>query len=148
MTGSLNSMKPSFPSATCVTHITLPRPFLWLSLLLAVTLPALASLSPERLRCEYLDNPLGIDTTQPRLSWVLESTERGQKQTAYQILVASKEGLLKSDKGDLWDTGTVKSDQTVQVVYAGKPLPSYQRCYWKVRVWDKDGKASAYRLPS
>ena len=58
--------------------------------------------------------------------------------------MASSEALLKADTGDLWDTGTVTSDQTVQVVYAGKALSSCQRCYWKVRVWDKDGKASAY----
>ena len=133
---------------THVNYLTPPRTFLCLSLLLALTLPALASLSPERLRCEYLVNPLGIDTPQPRLSWVLESKQRGEKQTAYQILVASQEALLKSGTGDLWDTGTVTSDQTVQVVYAGKALPSSQRCYWKVRVWDKDGKTSAYSRPA
>ena len=109
---------------------------------------AAADVTVEQLRCEYLDNPLGIDTPQPRLSWVLESKQRGQKQTAYQILVASTEALLKSDTGDLWDTGTVASDQTLQVVYAGKALSSCQRCYWKVRVWDKDGKASDYSRPA
>ena len=81
-------------------------------LLALASLPALASLSPDRLRCEYLDNPLGIDTPQPRLSWVLESKQRAEKQTAYQILAASSEALLKSDTGDLWDTGKVASDQT------------------------------------
>ena len=89
---------------------------------------AAAGVTIEQLRCEYLDNPLGIDTPQPRLSWALESNQRGQKQTAYQILVASKDALLKADTGDLWDTGTVSSDQTVQVVYGGKALSSCQRC--------------------
>lgn len=97
-----------------------------------------------QLRCEYLDHPLGIDTPQPRLSWVLESRQRAQNQTAYQILVASSERLLKSDQGDLWDTGKVASDQTLHVAYAGKPLASCQRCFWKVRAWDKNGAASAY----
>ena len=109
---------------------------------------AAAGLTVGGLHCEYLENPLGIDTPQPRLSWVLESGQRGQAQTAYQVLVASSEALLKANTGDLWDTGTVKSDQTVQVVYAGKALSSSQRCYWKVRVWDKDGKASAYSRPA
>jgi len=74
-------------------------------LVLAVSFPALAGLSPEQLRCEYLDNPLGIDTPQPRLSWVLESKERGQKQTAYQILVASQEALLRAHTGDCGTPG-------------------------------------------
>jgi alpha-L-rhamnosidase len=96
------------------------------------------------MRCEYLDNPLGIDTPQPRLSWVLESQQRGERQTAYQILVASSEALLKADQGDLWDTGKVESDRTLHVAYAGKALGACQGCYWKVRAWDKDGAASAY----
>ena len=119
------------------------------SLLLALaSLPALANLSPDQLKCEYLDNPLGIDNPQPRLSWILESKQRAEKQTAYQILAATSEALLKSDSGDLWDTGKVASDQTVQVVYAGKALNSCQRCCWKVRVWDKDGKSSVYSPPA
>jgi alpha-L-rhamnosidase len=61
--------------------------------------------------------------------------QRGLKQTAYQILVASSEELLKQDKGDLWDSGKVMSDQSVNVEYAGKSLTSNQRCFWKVRVW-------------
>jgi alpha-L-rhamnosidase len=106
------------------------------------SLPALANLSPSQLKCEYSDNPLGIDNPQPRLSWILESKQRAEKQTAYQILAATSEALLKSDSGDLWDTGKVASDKSVQVVYAGKALGSCQRRCWKVRVWDKDGKTS------
>ena len=110
----------------------------------------------EALRCEYLRNPLGIDVEKPRLSWKIEAkdeggnlkVERGIKQTAYQVLVASSEELLKKDQGDLWDSGKVASDQTLHVVYAGKELASSQRCFWKVRVWDKDGKASAYSRPA
>jgi len=101
---------------------------------------ALATITPQDLRCEYLVNPLGVDTRIPRLSWKsevrgLKSEVRGLKQTAYQILVASSEELLKKDSGDLWDSGKVESDQSVNVEYAGKPLTSNQRCFWKVRVW-------------
>jgi len=101
---------------------------------------ASAALKPVASRCEYRANPLGIDEAQPRLTWRVESDERGQRQTAYQVLVASSETLLKRDSGDLWDSGKLTSDQTVNVVYAGKPLASRQQCFWKVRVWDKDGK--------
>src|SRR5271157_5984738 len=95
------------------------------------------------LRCEYLVNPLGLDEKQPRLSWILESDQRAQMQTTYHILVAATEQALQQDQGDLWDTGKVTSDNTTAIVYAGKPLTSYQRCYWKVKVWDRDGKPSA-----
>ncbi len=96
------------------------------------------------LRCEYLANPLGIDVLQPRLSWKLESRWRGQKQTAYQILVASSEKLLQDDQADLWDSGKVASDQSIHVVYAGRPLTSRTDCHWKVRIWDADDKASPF----
>lgn len=96
------------------------------------------------LRCEYLANPLGIDEGRPRLSWQVTSAERGQRQTAYQIVVASEEATLKKGHGDLWDSGRVASEETVNVVYAGKPLGSRQRCYWKVRVWDRGGRASKW----
>jgi len=102
----------------------------------------------DRLRCEYLENPLGIDIAQPRLSWILNSSERGQKQTAYQILAASSADILKKDQGDLWDSGKVASDQTTFVVYGGQPLASRQACFWKVRSWDKDGKPSAWSQPA
>jgi alpha-L-rhamnosidase len=103
---------------------------------------------PIQLRCEHLTNPLGIDAPQPRLSWILESTERGQRQTAYQILVASTPERLADDQGDLWDSGKVSSDQSIYVAYAGKHLNSGQRAYWKVRAWDKHGQPSAYSEPA
>ncbi|HPO13993.1 MAG TPA: family 78 glycoside hydrolase catalytic domain [Candidatus Hydrogenedentes bacterium] len=93
------------------------------------------------LRCEFLHNPLGIDAAQPRLSWILPLDKPGQRQTAYQVLVGSREDLLAEGKADLWDSGKVASDQSSLVVYAGKPLASKMRCFWKVQVWDKDGQA-------
>ena len=99
-------------------------------------------LGPADLRCEYLENPLGIDVPKPRLGWKLDSSIRGQKQTAYRILVASSPEKLKSNIGDLWDTGKVNSDKSIHVDYGGKPLDSSTQSFWKVTVWDKDGKAS------
>ncbi len=103
-----------------------------------------ASVHADRLRCEYLDNPLGIDVVRPRLSWVLWSQERGQRQTGYRVLVASSPELMARDRGDLWDSGKVESDQTVHVEYGGKPLTSRMRYHWKVQVWDKTGQASPW----
>ena len=100
------------------------------------------------LRCEYLTNPLGIDVARPRLSWVIESNRRGERQTAFQVLVASSEELLKKDKGDLWDSRKVASDQSIQLEYAGKLLESQQLCFWKVRIWDQDGKATGWSKPA
>jgi alpha-L-rhamnosidase len=99
-----------------------------------------ADVEPKNLRCEYLVNPLGIDAPQPRLSWILDSGRRGEKQTAYQVLVASTLKLLEQDQGDLWDSGKVASDETAHVGYAGRPLTSRQSCFWKVRAWDRAGK--------
>jgi alpha-L-rhamnosidase len=102
----------------------------------------------KELRCEYRVNPLGLDVVKPRLSWIIQSNQRGQKQSAYQIVVASSKERLKKNDGDLWDTGKVSSDQSIHVVYAGRALKSRMQCYWKVRVWDKDGKALAWSKPA
>ena len=153
-----------------------------------------AEVAVQNLRCEYLADPLGIDVARPRLSWVIAALKseignlkseignlkseignlkselpRGQKQTAYQVLVASTPELLAKDQGDLWDSGKVASDQSIQVEYggpstplrarpstglmAGKALESGMRCHWKVRVWlaggeGKDGKASDWSQPA
>jgi hypothetical protein len=108
----------------------------------------LGSLVPVQLRCEYAQNPLGVDVANPRLFWKLESATRGQRQTAYQILVSSQADLLAKNKSDLWDSGKVVSDETIQIPYSGQPLKSSQQVFWKVRVWDKDGKTSTWSPPA
>jgi len=116
---------------------------LGLSALLFTTLIANA-IEVQNLRCEYLVNPLGIDATIPRLSWTLESSRRNEEQMAYEVVVASTPEFLQQDRGDLWDSGRVDSDESLHIVYAGKPLVSRQRCFWKIRAWDRDGKPSAW----
>ncbi len=93
--------------------------------------------SITHLICEYRTNPLGIDVVLPRLGWQMESDAVGAKQTAYQVRAGSSAG-----QADLWDSGKVVSDQSVHVVYAGKPLASRQRVYWYVTVWDESGSAA------
>jgi len=99
---------------------------------------------PARLRCEYLHEPQGIDVRQPRLSWWLESKARAQRQTAYQVLVATTLELLAVDQGDSWDSGKVDSQNSSQILYQGRPLVSGQTLYWKVRTWDAQGIPGAY----
>ena len=96
------------------------------------------------LRCEYHNNPLGIDITEPRLSWISQSEKRGWKQSAYQILVASSQENLDQDRGDLWDSGKVEAKQSTQIPYAGKALLSHTPCFWKVKAWDQNGAASPW----
>jgi|GEM_PF-73400 len=103
---------------------------------------------PVELRCEYGVDPLGVDAQEPRLYWKLQSNARGQRQTAYQVLVASSRGVLAQEKGDLWDSGKVRSDETTHILYGGKPLNSSQQVFWTVRIWDKNGLPSAWSRPA
>ena len=117
--------------------------FLAIATILVASIPAF-SVTVGGLRCEFLENPEGIDVMQPRLSWVQESDERGARQTAWQVVVASTVELLEPGKAELWDTGKVLGDQSIHVSYAGEPLGSRQACFWKVRLWDKDGKPTPW----
>jgi alpha-L-rhamnosidase len=107
-----------------------------------------AAVAIKNLRCEYLTNPLGIDSPSPRLSWILTTNRRGEVQIAYQILVASSPKLLNAGHGDLWDSGKVSSDETSQITYSGSPLESRQICFWKVRIWDRDGHPCDWSQPA
>lgn len=106
------------------------------------------ALQVERLRCEYLIDPAGIGEAVPRLSWIVTSNERNQRQTAYRILVAAGAAELANDRGDLWDSGRVECSETVNIPYAGKPLSSRQQCFWKLMAWDADGQPSAWSRPA
>ena len=94
--------------------------------------------------CEYAKNPIGIDTLNPRFSWIVDSAKRSAKQGACQILVASDPDLLESETGDMWDSGKVASDRSVNQTYAGKPLQSFGQYWWKVRLWNLQGIQSGY----
>lgn len=110
--------------------------------------------APERLRCEYLANPLGIEVVRPRLSWWPNDDRSAEVQTAYQILAASSHAALiaaadAATAGEpvgpaLWDSGRVDSAQTVNIEYGGLPLQSRQRIWWRVRTFDSDGEASPF----
>ena len=131
----MNKFKPlSTVALAIMTFVIIP-----------VRLMAESTTEPIDLRCEFRVNPVGIDVAQPRFSWKFKDSEvRGQGQSAYQILLASSEELLKKDKGDRWDSGKVVSDQNIAVRYAGATLASESRYWWKVRVYDNSGQPSAW----
>ncbi len=96
---------------------------------------------PEKLECESLVTPLGMDAEKPTLSWQLRDTRDGAKQTAYEVQVASSATNLAAGKGDIWDSGKVESSDSIGVVYAGPAMQASKRYFWRVLVWDRDGKA-------
>src|SRR5215831_8701764 len=94
---------------------------------------------PVHLTCESLSTPLGMDEPSPALSWQLQDPRRGATQSAYQVQVATSIALLTSGKPDVWDSGRVPSNQSVHVRYAGPALVAFQRYYWRVKTWDRNG---------
>ncbi len=125
------------------------RTKLWIAAALCgLSAQAMGEISVSRLRCESLENPLGVHESVPRLSWVVESPARGTNQSAWRVIVASSEEKLADGEGDLWDSGKSEGDETCHIPYGGEPLESRSRCYWKVMAWDQDGVASDWSEPS
>ena len=114
---------------------------LWRSdLLRAANSPA--DVKPVHLRCESLENPLGIDTLRPQFSWQMQDGRRGARQTAYQILVSRTAENLSTGQGILWDSGKVASANSLNIDYGGASLASGERYYWAVRIWDASSAPS------
>jgi len=98
-----------------------------------------------------LADPLGLDVPAPRLSWRLNANDaeaHAQRQTSYHVLVADQAALLTANRGNLWDSGVVSSDESLNIAYGGKPLTSGQQCFWKVRVKDERGRLSSWSRPA
>lgn len=92
--------------------------------------------------CENKTNPLGLDISIPKFSWILTSSKRNVKQSAYQIQVRENKELLKSNI--LWDSGKVKSEKSVYIQYSGPKLNSLKKYYWRVKVWNQNEKSSKW----
>ena len=130
--------------ATAWARICSRGSILTAALLWAAVAAAGSSSKPGHLKCDSLENPLGIDSSQPLLSWQLQDTAFAARQTAYRVAVATKPAMLagKPDrwKADVWDSGRITSDKSYGVGYGGPGLIAATRYYWRVEVWDKDGK--------
>jgi alpha-L-rhamnosidase len=95
------------------------------------------------LSCEWLAEPLGIQTAHPRLSWSYSEVDRGVRQTAYRIVVSS----APDGPADLWDSGRVDSADAA-VLYRGTPLHTHQLAYWRVRTWLSNGTSLPWSAPA
>ena len=99
---------------------------------------------PARLRCEFLNDPLGIDAPRPLFTWAPVNPDRGTVLEAFQIIVDTHVEYARRGVGGVWDTGRVETGNLVPAVYAGPALESRQRYFWRVRWWDERGRASAW----
>lgn len=115
---------------------------LLLSTLLFLSTLSVFSIGVKELKCETLNNPEGIGTSTPRLSWIIESNERNTAQVAYHIIAASSIDKLNEQSADLWNTGRIESKQSVFITYTGKPLQSRSDVYWKIKVYTNKGESS------
>ena len=110
--------------------------------------PERGALTVTRLRWDGRDRPLGLIQFEPRLSWTLASAARGERQTAYQVLVASNPAKLVPGKADVWDSKKVTSAESINVRYGGPSPLARQRAYWTVRAWDGADRPSAFAKPT
>ncbi|MEP7230292.1 MAG: family 78 glycoside hydrolase catalytic domain [Ginsengibacter sp.] len=109
---------------------------------------AQAGLQPAALQCEYIDNPLGIDTKQPRFTWNFTAGEHNKIQSAYELIVSDNEKDVLRENGNVWSSGKINSNDNVNITYAGKSLQPFTRYYWKVKVYDENGNASQWSKPA
>lgn len=103
-----------------------------------------AYVAPLNLKCEFGQNPSGIESPNPRLSWQVASSTRNTEQQAYQVQVASSAAKLTSDSPDLWDTGQVMGGDTHHLEYRGRALASSQQVFWRVRIWNDETHCSGW----
>lgn len=118
------------------------------TVLTSVTATAASGFAVRELRVDNRLQPLGVDDPNPALSWRLRSDARGDRQTAYRVLVASGPDRLTVGRADLWDSGTVVGDASIAVPYRGRSLLPSHRYYWTVRVWDAQGRPSSPATPA
>ncbi len=104
---------------------------------------AQAFTGPVELRVDNLKTPLGTDDPAPRFSWQLHDPARGARQTAYEVLVATRAELLSQGNADVWDSGRVESDTSLNVRYGGAAVQARTRYFWRVKVWDAANKPYA-----
>ena len=103
-------------------------------------------LPPSHARIVDSFEQLGIDTTTPRFGWVDNAAplDRGEKQTAYEIIVSAKEADIQVNRGTLWDSGKVASARQYGILYTGTALTKTTKYWWKIRSWDKDDQPSPW----
>lgn len=104
-------------------------------------------LAPTGLMIDQSNEPLGVENTSPVFSWIVNDADSNERQSAYQILIATSAERLNEDEADIWNSGKVLSSESSNAVYGGGALPANGKYYWTVRTWDKDGEAGGYAEP-
>jgi alpha-L-rhamnosidase len=99
-------------------------------------------ISVKDLTVEHKKNPIGIDATQPRLSWKITGTGNNIMQTAYTIRVATDEKFTSNKI--VWQSGIISSSESVLQTYKGSDMKSGQRYFWQVKIVDNKGKESKW----
>ncbi|MDD3108062.1 MAG: family 78 glycoside hydrolase catalytic domain, partial [Alistipes sp.] len=115
--------------------------YLWsvLLMLVGVSCEEKQATQVQELTVEMRTNPIGLDVSQPRFNWMITQAKPNTMQTAYRVVVAGSAADLKGEQNLLWDSGTVTSDQSTFVTYAGTPLESRKTYFWKVFVTTSQG---------
>ncbi len=98
-----------------------------------------AQIKPISGKINFVEEAFGIDVENPFFSWTLDASENEVMQIAYRIIVSNDEATAIGEIGDIWDTGKIVSDATSFIQYAGKPLESFKKYYWRVKCWDNHG---------
>ena len=92
-------------------------------------------IAPTGLTVELLraPNQAVITDSEPEFGWIFP--KEIIRQTAYRILVSSSKNLLKEGKADLWDSGKISINKSINVTYNGERLQPNSEYWWKVKVW-------------
>ena len=110
-----------------------------------------SSLEPAELRCEYRESPVNVDAARPRLQWLSRAVDPGRRslrQTAYRILVASDDAALREERGDMWDSGKIAANQSIDIRYGGQALRPHTKYWWQVQLWDEDDNPTRWSEPA
>jgi alpha-L-rhamnosidase len=93
----------------------------------------------SKMRCDYMENPIGFDFVRPTLGWITEAQGQNRRQSAYQLQIC----LSPEFAAPLYDSGKVTTDASFGIRPDVALLPR-TRYHWRVRVWDDRGEASPW----
>jgi alpha-L-rhamnosidase len=124
--------------------LKLKKEVLLLVLMLMAALAGQSQTAVQTALCDNRIDPVGIDPLDLFFSWEIQSSQQAVTQSGYQLVIASSQEKLNAGAFDIWNTDLVKSSQSIQVHYKGKPLSPAQTYFWKVRIWDNANKPTAW----
>ncbi|ATY32684.1 alpha-L-rhamnosidase [Sphingomonas psychrotolerans] len=123
---------------------------------IGAALPAAAkepagALRADRLRVEWREAPVGIDTLRPRFTWepmARDADARALTQSASRILVARSRAALNAERGNVWDSGRVAGSRPAAQPPTPLALDPHRDYHWTVETWDQAGKSCGRSAPA